>query len=64
MTEDEKPYSVLVTGSQAQVVYQGEQVICSLGDAHNAQHYACLLNSAHARAFKLGYRAGKATQQN
>ena len=57
--EDRKPYRVLSKNGRWSVVDGAGRLAAACGDERNARHYETLLNEAHDRGYRAGYKAAK-----
>ncbi len=57
--EDRKPYRVHEKNGMWSVVDDDGQMVCACGAEANAEHYVVLLNQAHERGYRRGYRDAK-----
>jgi len=57
--DDRKPYRAVEKNDRWSVVDGSGRMICACGDERNARHYETLLNQAHDRGYRAGYRDAK-----
>jgi hypothetical protein len=57
--EERRPYRAEERDGAWGVVDGAGQTVAACGDERNARHYETLLNQAHERGYKAGYRAAK-----
>jgi len=57
--DDRKPYEAVERNGMWSVVDGAGQSVCACGDERNARHYEVLLNQAHDRGYRAGYKAAR-----
>jgi len=57
--EARRPYRAAEKNGAWSVVDADGRMVCACGDERNARHYETLLNQAHERGYKAGWRAAK-----
>jgi len=57
--DDRRPYRAVEKNGRWSVVDAGGRTVAACGDERNARHYETLLNQAHERGYRAGFRDAK-----